>query len=302
MIATDSRMTGTRPRLIRPAVIAASALMVVAGCSSGPEPGLLTAVRNADGVVLWEHDIEPNPTQVLVDGTVVIVAGVHDCDGSGRLVAVDVATGDERWSEPFEGGFNQSAVTVTDGLVITAAEGSVVARESADGSQRWTVDQFGDAQLQVAAVGDAVVVGADDAGNEPRDDPQVVAIDSRAGQTRWVTSLDGLGQIIDVAVVSDLAIIRSSGTSKDDVLETVIVGVSLSNGHVRWRHELGISEVLKPLLVSSDTVVVDLMIYSWSAQTATGAIEELASSAAVVVLDADTGELRWRVDRAVRPR
>ena len=43
--------------------------------------------------------------------------------------------------------------------------------------------------------------------------------------------------------------------------ETVIVGVSLSNGHVWWRHELGISEVLKPLLVSSDTVVVDLLIY-----------------------------------------
>ena len=133
MIATDGRMTVTRPRLVRPAVIAASALMVVAGCSSGPEQGLLTAVRNADGVVLWEHDIEPNPTQVLVDGTVVIVAGVHDCDGSGRLVAVDVATGDERWSKPFEGGFKQSAVTVTDGLVITAAKGSVVARESADG-------------------------------------------------------------------------------------------------------------------------------------------------------------------------
>ena len=297
MIATDGRMTVTRPRLVRPAVMAASALMVVAGCSSGPEQGLLTAVRNADGVVMWEHDIEPNPTQVLVDGTVVIVAGVHDCDGSGRLVAVDVATGDERWSEPFEGGFNQSAVTVTDGLVITAAEGSVVARESADGSQRWTVDQFGDAQLQVAAVGDAVIVGADDAGNEPRDDPQVVAIDSRTGQTRWVTSLDGLGQIADVAIVSDLAFIRASGTSMDDVGATVIVGVSLSNGHIRWRHELGISEVLKPLLVSGDTVVVDLLIYAWSVRTAAGTIEELAPSAAVVVLDADTGELRWRIDR-----
>ena len=40
-----------------------------------------------------------------------------------------------------------------------------------------------------------------------------------------------------------------------------------------------------------------MLIYAWAAQTAAGTIEELASSAAVVVLDADTGELRWRIDR-----
>ena len=214
MIATDGRMTVTRPRLVRPAVMAASALMVVAGCSSGPEQGLLTAVRNADGVVMWEHDIEPNPTQVLVDGTVVIVAGVHDCDGNGRLVAVDASTGGERWSKPFEGGFSESAVT--DGMVITAAKGGVVARRSADGTQRWTADRFGDAQLQVAAAADTVIVGVNDPGSEPRDAPRVVAIDSTTGQTRWVISLDGLGQILDVAVASDLAVVRASGTSMDE--------------------------------------------------------------------------------------
>jgi outer membrane protein assembly factor BamB len=244
---------------------------------------------------MWEHDIEPNPTQVLVDGTVVIVAGVHDCDGNGRLVAVDASTGSERWSKPFEGGFSESAVT--DGLVITAAEGSVVARESADGTQRWTADRFGDAQLQVAAAADTVIVGVNDPGSEPRDAPRVVALDSTTGQTRWVISLDGLGQILDVAVASDLAVVRASGTSTDDVGATVILGVSLSNGHIWWRHELGISEVSKPLLVAGDTVVVDLLISAWSAQTDAGTIEALGPSASVVVLDVDTGELRWRIDR-----
>ena len=213
MIATDGRMTVTRPRLVRPAVMAASALMVVAGCSSGPEQGLLTAVRNADG------------------------------------------------------------------------------------TQRWTADRFGDAQLQVAAAADTVIVGVNDPGSEPSDAPRVIAIDSTTGQTRWVIPLDGLGQILDVAVASDLAVVRASGTSMDNAGQTVILGVSLSNGHIWWRHELGISEVSKPPLVSSDTVVVDMLIYLWAGQTAAGTIEELGPSAAVVVLDADTGELRWRIDR-----
>ena len=213
MIATDGRMAVTRPRLVRPAVMAASALMVVAGCSSGPEQGLLTAVRNADG------------------------------------------------------------------------------------TQRWTADRFGDAQLQVAAAADTVIVGVNDPGSEPSDAPRVIAIDSTTGQTRWVIPLDGLGQILDVAVASDLAVVRASGTSMDNAGQTVILGVSLSNGHIWWRHELGISEVSKPLLVSGDTVVVDMLIYLWAGQTATGTIEELGPSAAVVVLDADTGELRWRIDR-----
>jgi outer membrane protein assembly factor BamB len=209
---------------------------------------------------------------------------VSDCDGNGRIAALDKTTGEPRWSAPFGGGYSESAAA--DGVLFTGTQDGIIARRSADGAQQWAADRFGEAQLQVAAGDQVLVIGANDAGPYPRDPTEVVSLDPDTGETRCVTSLDGAGQIVDVAIADDLAIVRTTGTSTDDAGTTVIIGVSLSVGHIRWRHDLGISEVLKPLLVSTDNVVVDLL--TWA-------------SSSVVVLETATGILRWRIDREFDP-
>ena len=277
------------------AVIVAASVLAATGCSSTGEPGTLTALDNRDGSTEWHSEVESSPIQVLVDGSVLVVAGVHDCHGNGRLAALDKATGETRWSVPFEGGYSESVAV--DGVVVTATHARVVARRSTDGAQQWAADRFGEAQLQVAAGDQVLVIGANDAGPYPRDPAEVVLLDPDTGETRWVTSLDGAGQIVDVAIADDLAIVRTTGTSTDDAGATVVLGVSLSVGHIRWRHDLGISEVSKPLLVSTDNVVVDLLTWGWASDEPAGAIENDGGSSAVVVLETGTGFLRWRIDR-----
>lgn len=291
-IGTESSRTRRRGRTVVTATVVVAAAMV--GCAGTGERGTLMAIRNSDGEVLWEHRIEPNPTQVLSEGDVVIAAGVHGCDGDGRIVAVDALTGEEKWSAPFEGGFSQS--TSTDDLVVTSARGGVVARRLDDGTQQWRSDRFGDAQLQVAAGADTVVIGANDPGSAPLDAPRIVAVDAATGETRWVTSLDGLGGTVDVAVVSDVVVIRAYEPGAIDVGRTTIVALGLADGAIRWLQSLGVSDVLPPLLVSADAVVVETAIYE---SIADGATEELPPSSSVVILETDTGMLRWRIDRGV---
>ncbi len=244
-----------------PLVVALSVLTMV-GCSNTDEPGILTAIDNRDGSTSWRADIESLPIQVLNHGSVVLVAGVSDCDGNGRIAAFDRTTGEPRWSAPFEGGYSESAAA--DGVLFTGTRDGMIARRSTDGAQQWAADRFGAAQLQVAAGDQVLVIGANDAGPFPRHPAEVVSLDPDTGETRWATSLDGAGQIVDVAIADGLAIVRTTGTSTDDAGTTVIIGVSLSVGHIRWRHDLGISEVSKPLLVSTDTVVVDLLKWAWA--------------------------------------
>lgn len=281
-----------------PLVVALSVLTMV-GCSNADEPGILTAIDNRDGSTSWRADIESLPIQVLNHGSVVLVAGVSDCDGNGRIAALDKTTGEPRWSAPFEGGYSESAAA--DGVLFTGTQDGVIARRSSDGAQQWAADRFGEAQLQVAAGDQVLVIGANDAGPYPRDPAEIVSLDPDTGETRWVTSLDGAGQIVDVAIADDLAIVRTTGTSTDDAGTTVIIGVSLSVGHIRWRHDLGISEVSKPLLVSTDNVVVDLLTWGWASDEPADAVESDRGSSSVVVLETATGILRWRIDREFDP-
>lgn len=71
-------------------------------------------------------------------------------------------------------------------------------------------------------------------------------------------------------------------------------------GDIRWRHDLGISEVSKPLLVSIDDVVVDLLTFAGASVGPAHAPEGHRGSS-VVVLDTATGILRWRIDREADP-
>lgn len=216
-------------------LVVAWSVLAMAGCSNADEPGILTAIDNLDGGTYWRADIESLPIQVLDHGLVVLVAGVSDCDGNGRIAAFDKTTGEPRWSAPFEGGYSESAAA--DGVVFTGTHGRIVARGLADGTWRWEVDRFADTQLHVAAVERVLVIGVNDPGPYPRDAPEVMSLDPDTGETRWATALDGAGQIVDVAIAADLAIVRTTGTSRDDAGATAIFGVAVSDGRIQWRDD-----------------------------------------------------------------
>jgi hypothetical protein len=90
-----------------------------------------------------------------------------------------------------------------------------------------------------------------------------------------------------------LRFVRTTGTSTDGAGATAIIGVSLSVGHIRWRHDLGISEVVKPLLVSTDSMVVDLLTWGWASDESADTAESARGSSSVVVLETAIVVVPW---------
>ena len=108
--------------------------------------GTLVAYDTA-GTERWKRDFGPQPVQnqfgtgsspVLHDGRLFLQ--LYN-DESARLVCLDAASGEERWSAEREKGTAWSTPIVWDNAgtteIVTAGNGSVIAYTLADGTERW---------------------------------------------------------------------------------------------------------------------------------------------------------------------
>jgi outer membrane protein assembly factor BamB len=109
----------------------------------GVNDGTVTAVDLADGRVAWQRRLGAQLTTPLAaaDG-LVVVALQGDVDTQPLMVALDAATGEERWRyEPSAPSFFLSALSIGDdtafAVVTGQAETSLVSVDLADGAERW---------------------------------------------------------------------------------------------------------------------------------------------------------------------
>jgi outer membrane protein assembly factor BamB len=191
----------------------------------GSSAGDLVALRARDGKRLWVSPVGPISSSPLVSGNTLYV-GTDD----GRLVAVDLATGKERWHYDSRGSVLGAPVIAGDSIFFANERDKVFALDRDTGKWRWeyereSPDEFslrGHAGVTVA--GDLLLCGFAD-GN-------VVALAASGGETRWIKSLAaGKTQFIDVdttpVVVGDTVYAASSSGG--------LYGLDLANGDERWR-------------------------------------------------------------------
>ncbi len=123
-------------------------------------------------------------TGVTVDGDTAFLG-----DNAGNVYAVDVATGELRWTVDAEG-FLTTSIAVSDGFVIVSVQGDrsthphLVAFDESDGSRAWDEEIQGGAVFASSpAIGDGRVVAG-------FSDQTVRGFDIADGTERWSTRLN----------------------------------------------------------------------------------------------------------------
>ncbi|WP_313691086.1 PQQ-binding-like beta-propeller repeat protein [Halorarum halobium] len=206
----------------------------------------------------WREPVGPATGRpVVADGTVLVPTG----DG---LVAIDLRTGEQRWS----GGGDTYGVCVHEGTVYATLrnEPATVARDVVDGTERWRVSNgssFGAAPL-VAPAGDRVYVG--DTGGV------VAAYGTREGEELW--RFDAFTGVYSLATDQDSLFVGTTGG------EAYQLHAPRADATPLWRRKL--PGTVRALAVDGNAVY---------ASTFGGGLFKLARGAA-------TGRTEWHARRA----
>jgi len=251
--------------------------LVVFAVGTGDDAAIV-AVTAEDGQEAWRTSV---PAAVLAGLTAVAVAGeaegtVYAASRDGVVAALDLATGEERWT--YEAGTAvEGTPAVAEDLVIvvaqstTARTATVHAVDADTGRKAWTRAGLTASASAVAVAGGQAFVGTGDG--------RVRALDAATGDLRWETrvrysfSPESVPAVTDDLYVGDLfghlyRLDPSDGAERwvfrvpGDLLRGtsvpvdrwVVAGdasgqvsaIDARSGHLVWRHDLGAGRVLAP--------------------------------------------------------
>jgi outer membrane protein assembly factor BamB len=174
---------------------------------------------------------------------------------SGKVYALDAATGHPRWSHTIGGSFSSPAVA--GGTVYVVSDQKVYALDAATGHLRWSHTTGGSASGPAVA-GGTVYVGSD----------KVYALDAATGHLRWSHTTGG--NFVRGPAVAGGIVYVGSDDRKDD---RTVYALDAATGHPRWAYTTG-GRVSDPA-VAGGTVYVG------------------SFDGKVYALDAATGHPRW---------
>ncbi|WP_267639850.1 outer membrane protein assembly factor BamB family protein [Haloarchaeobius amylolyticus] len=258
------------------------------------------AVDTETGESVWQQGItEPRGSPAVGEAAVVVIAEDH-------VVGYDPATGEKRWSGPPGNPdlFSGSPV-VADGTAFVPYGLSLYALDLADGSILWRHTTGEETVSTPAVVGDTVFYGDDDT--------YVYALDRASGEMRWRYKTE-------THIRCNVAV--ADGTAVTATIDGDVFGFDAATGDRRWAYSVG----GEPAVVACDGanayVGTRSRLYAldpetgtpcWSTGEYAGSYDSgltIADGKVYVtatvgrddgtvpaVLDAASGELRWKLDR-----
>ena len=205
--------------------------------------GILTAWNTADGTIAWRQDYSSSidtsklfcgtaMSPMLEGGSLIVQVG-SDVHG-GRVLALDPATGNERWVWKGLGPGYASPLAVTiDGVrqIITMTNGSIVGIEAANGASLWFIpfqDDWHENIVSPLWTGTALIVSG------PRQGTHAYAIARADGkwQTRQVWKNTDVTMYTAAPVFADGVIYGMSNKRRGQ-----FVAVRASDGWLKWSTE-----------------------------------------------------------------
>ena len=142
--------------------------------------GVANATLPATPRLLWSHE-----TGDVIDSSAAIVGGVvYVGAGDGHLIALDAATGAQRWKYAAGTLIGESSPCVSGTVVcIGDMDGLVHAVNTANGARLWTFKTQSEIKSSPVVVGDVVIVGSYDT--------HLYALETRTGRLRWKVETKG---------------------------------------------------------------------------------------------------------------
>jgi outer membrane protein assembly factor BamB len=244
-------------------------------------PAVLECVTEGTTSVEWSYEMEDqlaNTCTVTEDDTVIgAQSDVGDDRETGRVFAVDGASGDRIWHTDLDGRID-SLPAVTDELVLCIAAETLFALDRNDGTKQWSVaDPSGIGWISPSVANDVVVVGATQYGVQGLDpvtgeskwrmtvsgrvggycatpnnhvfvyyDRGMVALDLHTGEQLWVTRLPG--EAASVPTVADGQV--HVGNDMGDVH-----AIDTANGDIAWEYQ-GSEIVANSIPIVDDVALV----------------------------------------------
>jgi outer membrane protein assembly factor BamB len=285
--------------------VAVDGTVYVSGETFGPdaEPRRFV-VAVSDGTERWRHGVGGDrlTAPAVVRGTVYVGAADHDTE-TGRVVALDAATGTPAWETPIQAqpaappvvvgervyvaswsnvtvldaadgtilrhlgvAAGSDPISVTEDTVYAVEDDALVAVDATTGVRRWTAaEPFVETPPVVA--GNAVVVGANGA---------VVGLDPATGQRLWAYVVDervGLGAHLAVADGTvyvgpsnrRLYALGEGGTAAPGGLVGQVTGAILSDAFLGAVAALAGASVVAGLVAGTVVLVLTRLLgYSWA--------------------------------------
>jgi outer membrane protein assembly factor BamB len=217
-------------------------------------PGEVVALWEGNGTVAWRHPTESVhfSSPAYADGTVYIgIMGRYNTtsqisfDPPFGVLALDAATGQERWFFPTRGSVAASPVAFEDTIVASAKDGRVYVLDRASGDLRWERDS-GAGVSSPAVFRDRVFVGGGAFGGAGR----IVALDALTGSEQWSFAPNG-------PVQSSVTFAEGRIVFSTNVDRGTVYALSATTGALVWSFE-----PLPSQYILGSPVVADGVVYA----------------------------------------
>jgi len=143
--------------------------------------------RARTGAIRWSRS--PNATPFAVRGGLLFAVTVPELEyRSSRVVALDVGTGNVRWSVPGHW------VALERQLAIVATNTRLEAYDAAGGRLQWSIPWDGATPIDARLIGSTLVVHTDESGAVLHD--VLYAIDVRSGRALWTSNVNRIIAIL----------------------------------------------------------------------------------------------------------
>jgi outer membrane protein assembly factor BamB len=268
--------------------------------------------RTGDERWHWRDEAYERVATALTDGGATVVLGLR-YDGEGgrdRVVGLDSATGELRWSR-----FDADLVTAMSSVIVTPPEGdwfvvpeqaeqppdaaarapvSLLAVGSDDGEVRWRTQETADCQFTaVDADSPGVIVTTEDCTQEDGTSRCIVTgLNAETGEATWTWPAEGAVSGCQTTATPDLVVIRhEAGEPGEDGSPPPPAGVALNpaDGTQTWAVEPDENGEVRGLV--NPTVFAGMVVGTEFADDGQG-----GGHAVLVIREASDGSLRSEVD------